>query len=74
MTKTLRIAVVLMAVLFACAAAIAQTANAKKVRSKPDSGVAMPFENMGTSKAPPMMFRDPPPQAPPAPQQQAPKK
>lgn len=73
MTKTLRIAVVLMAVLFACAAAIAQTGSAKKARSKPDSGVALPFDNLGTTKAPPMPFREPPPQAPPAPQQ-APKK
>ena len=73
MNKTLRIAVVLMAVLFACAAAIAQTGNAKKTLSKPDSGVAVPFEHLGTTKAPPMHFRDPPPHAPPPPQQ-APKK
>lgn len=70
MRRTLKIAVVVMAVVFACAAALAQT-NAAKTPATPDAGQLPRFEHLGATKAPPMHFRDPPAQQP-APQQQAP--
>lgn len=72
MKRTLRIAVVVMAVVFACAAALAQTNAAKPTKTKPDAGAALPkFDHLGATKAPPMHFRDEAPA--PVPQQQTPK-
>ena len=73
MRRGLRIAAVVMALSFVCAAALAQTNAAPKKAGKPDAGTPVKIDYLRATKAPPMDFRHEEP-APPAqaPAQQAP--
>lgn len=73
MRRGLRIAAVVMALSFVCAAALAQTNAAPKNAGKPDAGSPVKRDYLRATKAPPMDFRHEEP-APPtqAPAQQAP--
>ncbi|MDP3238694.1 MAG: hypothetical protein Q8N26_38245 [Myxococcales bacterium] len=77
MRRGLRIAAVVMALSFVCAAALAQPNAAPKKGGKPDAGAPLKHNYLMPTKAPPMDFRheEPAPPAPPAtqaPVQQAP--
>lgn len=70
MKRGLRLAAVVMAVCFVCAAALAQTnATPKPKKASTDAGTPVRIDYLRTTKAPPMDFRreEPPPQ--PQPQQ-----
>lgn len=70
MKRGLRLAAVVMAVCFVCAAALAQTnATPKPKKATADAGTPIRLDYLRTTKAPPMDFRKeepPPPQPPPA--------
>lgn len=77
MKRGLRLAAVVMAVCFVCAAALAQTnASPKPKKATADAGMAVRLDYLRTTKAPPMDFRkeEPPPQQaqPPPPPAQKP--
>lgn len=72
MRRGLRIAAVVMALSFVCAAALAQTNAAPGKAGKPDAGTPVKIDYLRATKAPPMDFRrqedgrleQPPTQAP----------
>lgn len=67
MKRGLRLAAVVMAVCFVCAAALAQTnATPKPKKASADAGTPVRIDYLRTTKAPPMDFRreTPPPQQP----------
>mgnify|MGYP001424737277 CR=1 FL=1 len=74
MRRGLRIAAVVMALSFVCAAALAQTNAAPKKAGKPDAGTPVKIDYLRATKAPPMDFRHQEPEVPaqPTPQQAAP--
>lgn len=76
MRRGLRIAAVVMALSFVCAAALAQTNTAPKKAGKPDAGMPVKIDYLRATKAPPMDFRheEPAPPAQQAPQPPAQKK
>lgn len=74
MKRGLRLAAVVMAVCFVCAAALAQTnAAPKPKKASADAGTPVRIDYLRTTKAPPMDFRReepaPQPQQPPPPAQ-----
>ncbi|MDP3502116.1 MAG: hypothetical protein Q8S33_17395 [Myxococcales bacterium] len=71
MRRGLRIAAVVMALSFVCAAALAQPNAAPKKAGKADAGTPVKIDYLRATKAPSMDFRHEEP-APPAPAQQAP--
>jgi|JI10StandDraft_1071094.scaffolds.fasta_scaffold392450_2 hypothetical protein len=75
MKRGLRLAAVVMAVCFVCAAALAQTNSAPKPKKvSVDAGTPVRIDYLRTTKAPPMDFRkeEPPPQQPQPPPAQKP--
>ena len=75
MKRGLRLASVVMAVCFVCAAALAQTNAAPKPKKATlDAGTTVRIDYLRTTKAPPMDFRreESPPQAPQQPPAQKP--